>query len=360
MTTFESSHIHNAVSAGAIDAASADHLLEYLAKGDKQGNQLADEEQFRFLTSFNDIFVVIGIVLFLGAIIALVPHGFIADSTSLSRLNQLEPTAIAAVASWGLAEIFTRRRRMALPSIVLLLTFVGFSFIAALSVYDIAANNSPSDSSPFGLATASLVSVVAALLHWLRFKVPITVAAGAAAVAGLALSLVAYAAPTSLPDFPYFTILPAGVLILAAALWYDSTDRLRVTRRTDIAFWLHLLAAPLIVHPIVYPLTKGSGLTPTTATVIIGLFTILSLLALLIDRRALLVSSLTYFGYAAWQMIKLAGLENTGTALAVLIVGTTVLALSVSWQFLRGALVAIMPNSIKLQVPPIKNQRHKS
>ena len=35
-----------------------------------------------------------------------------------------------AVTSWGLAEYFTRQRRMALPSIVLLLAFVGGVFEA--------------------------------------------------------------------------------------------------------------------------------------------------------------------------------------------------------------------------------------
>jgi hypothetical protein len=32
---------------------------------------------------------------------------------------------LVAAAAWGLAEFFTRKRRMALPSIVLLLAFVG-------------------------------------------------------------------------------------------------------------------------------------------------------------------------------------------------------------------------------------------
>jgi hypothetical protein len=31
-------------------------------------------------------------------------------------------------------------------------------------------------------------------------------------------------------------------------MWWDSSDRARLTRRSDVAFWLHLLAAPMIVQ----------------------------------------------------------------------------------------------------------------
>ena len=40
-----------------------------------------------------------------------------------------------------------------------------------------------------------------------------------------------------------------GLISLGTALW-DSRNTLRVTREADIAFWLHILAAGLIVHPL--------------------------------------------------------------------------------------------------------------
>ena len=34
-------------------------------------------------------------------------------------------------------------------------------------------------------------------------------------------------------------------------MYYDLSDRTRTTRLADCAFWLHLLAAPLIVHSLI-------------------------------------------------------------------------------------------------------------
>jgi hypothetical protein len=368
MTKFELSDVQNAVAAGVLDAATADRFAEYLERLDQQGNQLADEEQFRLITSFNDIFVTIGIALFLGAVIWLVPVNTpFSEGRHYTMLPwSFQQASAAAIVSWGLAEMFTRRRRMALPSIILLSVFVVTSAFAAahgfslLTRPDETFRESAKNHLLLTWAAGSLSGLGAAILHWLRFKVPITVAAGAAALAGLILSILGYSNPNIISDYPFLTIMPLGLVILALALWYDSTDRLRLTRRTDIAFWLHLLAAPLIVHPIVYPLTTGAGLTTSSAFVIICLFLIMSLLALIIDRRALLVSSLTYFGYAAYQMIKLTGLQDQSSAIATLIVGATVLLLSIGWQHLRRIVLRILPSAIQHRVPPTVTNKHKS
>ncbi len=352
---FSTDDIHDAVNTGAVDQATADRLLEYLASKHALGNRLADEEQFRLVTSFNDIFVTIGIALFLGALMWLVTWSPDQNTSGFG-------SALAvAVASWLLAEIFTRRRRMALPSIVLLVTFVLSSAICASLAYTYAAAlrhlNVYADivtHDPVALVVASSTGFLAASVHWFRFKVPVTVAAGVAALAGLILSIASYRYSNWVWDYHYLTVLPLGLLVLALALWTDSTDRLRLTRRTDIAFWLHMLAAPFVVHPVVYPLIIKDGLDTAGAAIVIALFFVMSLLALIIDRRALLVSSLTYFGYAAYQIVKLAGLEGQGTAFAVLIVGATVLLLSVGWQALRKFIVIVLPDPVRNLVPPIK------
>ena len=50
---------------------------------------------------------------------------------------------------------------------------------------------------------------------------------------------------------PDLVILPlvfaAGIAIFTYAMRWDISDRARQTRRSDVAFWLHLLAA---LHPI--------------------------------------------------------------------------------------------------------------
>ena len=80
-----------------------------------------DDEQLRFIGGFSDMFVTLGLAMFLGAI------GYFARS---QRADLSVSIAIAA-AAWLLAEFFTRRRRMALPSIVLLIVFAWAGFAAS-------------------------------------------------------------------------------------------------------------------------------------------------------------------------------------------------------------------------------------
>ena len=90
-----------------------------------------------------------------------------------------------------------------------------------------------------------------------------------------------------------FIAFASGLVILAAAMAYDARDLKRTTRFSDCAFWLHLVAAPLIVSPVITLIkqsTNGQRAQPRPSCCMtvfcLGLF------ALAIDRRALLVSSL--------------------------------------------------------------------
>src|SRR5882724_8264960 len=72
-----------------------------------------DDEQLRIISGFSYIFVTIGLALFLGAI------GFFAGASGGGPGLGI----VIAATAWLLAEFFTRVRRMALPSIVLLIVF---------------------------------------------------------------------------------------------------------------------------------------------------------------------------------------------------------------------------------------------
>ncbi len=54
-------------------------------------------------------------------------------------------------------------------------------------------------------------------------------------------------------------VLLLGIGTFLFAMWWDSSDRARLTRRADVAFWLHLLAAPMIVHPVFTLLGLNDG-----------------------------------------------------------------------------------------------------
>ncbi len=93
---------------------------------------------------------------------------------------------------------------------------------------------------------------------------PITVAAGAAAVAGLFLvdrssRIVQPGDGESAKNLILGFILLLGIGMFLFAMWWDASDRARLTRRSDVAFWLHLLAAPMIAHPIFTLLGLNTG-----------------------------------------------------------------------------------------------------
>src|SRR5438874_8646597 len=123
--------LDDAVASGVISAAAADALRAHIER--QRATPIADEEQFRLITGFNDIFVSIAAAILLFAV------GWIGQSLGQSAglivdvngPSPLAPLAVAATA-WPLAMFFTAKRRMALPSILLLLAFVGGVFATAL------------------------------------------------------------------------------------------------------------------------------------------------------------------------------------------------------------------------------------
>src|SRR5579863_7315890 len=252
----------------------------------------ADEESFRLLTGFSDIFVAIALILVLIALYWL-----------SARVFDHAGGVVLAVASWGLAEFFTRKRRMALPSILLMGAFVGGVLAATFSALQLLPVG------PHGVLRAVVwgaLGAMAAFAHWVRFKVPVTVAAGALTVAAAAVAAVS--AFTESPAITRLAVLAAGLAVFALALAWDASDPLRKTRRSDVAFWLHLTAAPAIVHPIfaMLGLTGGSWLSVlglafgpppppasphvfVSASVSVAIYAVLAVVALIVDRRALRV-----------------------------------------------------------------------
>ena len=355
---YSQNDLDEAVAAGAMSAEAAASLRNFV---DRQRHSPAvDEENFRLITGFNDIFVSIAAAILLFAV------GFIGQWIGIRtglivELDGPSPIAPALVAatSWGLALFFTAKRRMALPSILLLLTFVfgvlttaGFTLVMGAGPESL--NNNPQLSGVIGAISAA-IAAAAAWLHWKRFRVPITVAAGAASIAGLAVGLLVAAlgetAQQSLNLILGF-VLFLGIGTFLFAMWWDGSDRARTTRRADVAFWLHLLAAPMIVHPVFTLL----GLNNNTATVSEGfvavlLYVVLGLTALAVDRRALLVSALAYVLYALNALFREFGAVELNVALTALVIGSALLMLSAFWSQARAIVVGPLPESLQERLP---------
>ncbi len=335
---YSDADIEEAVGAGVLSAEAAAAFRAHVAG--KHGTPVADEEQFRLVTGFNDIFVTLAAGLVLTAV------GWMVASWHLAAAGG----AVAAT-SWGLAEYFTRMRRMALPSIFLLLTFVGGVFAALLaSVVD--------DFLMFdwqGTTLPALAAALAAWLHWRRFHVPITVAAGAGALVAAALGFVLDSTLDHDPSLTESILQPlmfvAGTAVFVWAMTWDLSDTKRRTRRSDIAFWLHLLAAPLIVHPV-FSLTAGeSGSDVLSSLTVVLVYVLFGAVSLAIDRRALLVSAAGYLFFAIYVLVGVAAPEFRH-ALAALVVGGTLLLLSAFWQGARALVLGVVPDAWRRRLPP--------
>src|SRR2546430_7194783 len=120
--------------------------------------------------------------------------------------------------------------------------------------------------------------------------------------------------------FPYTTLFRSGMFLFA--MWWDGSDRARLTRRSDVAFWLHLLAAPMIVHPVftLLGLTKGH-INVGEGLAVVALYVVLGITALAVDRRALLVSALAYVLYALQALFREFGAVELNVALTALVIG---------------------------------------
>lgn len=368
--------INSAVAAGALsaDAATSFRAHMTLVRDMPRG----DEENFRLINSFNDIFVAIGVVIMLlaagaigqalGEIFAAAPvwspdmtdtqyEGFARQNELSAGLAMLLGGALSGVTAWLLAEFFTRRRRMALPSIILLLAFVGSVFAATLGAGGAIAGLDEVTGA-FVVSFSGLIAAGAAWLHWRRFKVPITVAAGAAAVCVTIVAIiVALADAAGIEDAATLLLwltFFAGLAVFALAMHWDMSDRERITRRSDVAFWLHLLAAPMIAHPVFYSLgimDGGDAVGIGQALAVLAIYVVFGLVALTIDRRALLVSALAYVLAALTFLFDRFGAVELNFALTALVIGSALLSLSAFWTPIRGALVRRLPNDWRDRLP---------
>ena len=347
---YSENDLSQAVDAGVLQRAEVDAFRNFVAA--QRAVPAVDEEHFRLVTGFNDIFVGIA------AIIALVAAGAIGGGL------------LTAAVACGLAEFFTRKRRMAFPSIILLLAFVGgiawgcFGILLALMERDLLPETD--NSLIWGAMTASIAifTAVAAYLHWRRFQVPITIAALTAAVAAIpVIAVIAFVGTLEVKDVEaaqsfalsvaLSATLIAGLAVFAFAMWWDLQDRDRQTRKSDVAFWLHLLAAPMIAHPLFAFLgaTTGEIIGVGSIIAILGVYLLFALVALAVDRRALLVSALAYVLFALGSLFRTFGGIEEPVAITALIIGSALLMLSAFWGVLRSKVVAMLPADWSARLP---------
>lgn len=334
-----------AVDAGILTQPQAERLAGFWIAPvpDSAGDSVshADAEEVRFARGFHDVFISIGIVVLLfGLWFALRSAG--ASGLHYTRGLAMSAGSVALVV-WGLSEVFARRKRLALPSFILTIAFAP-AFLAAcigLATGALSLNLAfhQEAGSPL-LILPTLLGIGGGALHYWRFRVPVGVAVVAGTVFFLAAVLVEVVAPGALEAHTAWFTLAAGLAAFVMAMRYDARDRQRVMVASDKAFWLHLLAAPLIVHSILALTTSGVGeLDQGDAMIVIVLFAALALVAVIVDRRAILVSGLGYFGVAIGTLMAEADISgSTAVSVTLLLLGSFILLLGSAWRIVRRTL----------------------
>jgi hypothetical protein len=336
----------------------ADLIPNDAAAAGSTASDAADNERFRVLGGFSDIFVALGLALLYGAVL-LAANAF--DALLLSL--------ISVALAWGLSEVFSRRMRLALPSILLanafaysmlITVFLAFGYLT--DGYSTLRNASFTRWMGVPGILAGTAMAGAAWLHFRRFGVPINWAIGVAGGVIAMFALIVQLTGLHILAHANTIIGTLGFTVFGIALWMDARDPLRQTTRADSAFWLHLLAAPMIVHPLVggyawggFGLRSASSASTGVMLTIVALFVIMAIVSIIIDRRALLVSGLSYTGVAIAGLVRSFGLNTgqTGLIVTLLVLALIVLSLSAFWQTLRRAVVPRLPLGLwRAYLPP--------
>lgn len=322
-----------AVKAGIFDESAVKSFRQFIDQS--HNTQSFDEENFRLISGFNDVFVSIASLLFL-----------LSAAWLTGRQSEALGFLLAAIISWLLSLYFVLKRKLALPAIVFLACYVVGVFGFWVELLD-----HFGASQKLAIIFACALTTVMTWFHWLMFKVPITVAAGVGCLMAFVIAVFA----ASLPEFhAYLPLIVAacGVTTFLVAMYWDAQDTERKSRKSDVAFWLHLAAAPLIVHPVFTELGVTRGHVPiyAIATVVV-LYLIIGFVSIAIDRRALMVSALVYVIYAVTELFKTYGVVSSGIAVSGVVIGSMLVFLSAAWQTVRQFLLGYLPESIRRYLP---------
>ncbi|CUH79691.1 hypothetical protein TRM7557_02524 [Tritonibacter multivorans] len=308
------------------------------------------DEPFELFKGFNEIFIVIGLIILCSGWITMNSVALAADFGNY-KTHLMGAAGIGAVFLWGVSEYFIRHRRMVGPAIALSIMFAGNALagFAAWRAQPFMIAQNDYSSLPIALG----LSIVALAIYWIRFRVPFTMALMALGLFAVALIIGADRAgvPSGFADlfrlsaqgpFAWIT-LAVGLAVFAMAMAFDLSDPHRVTRRSAQGFWLHVVAAPALVNTIALSLMERSQ---DTLLVVVLLF--FALVAIVIDRRSFLITAIGYIVALASTVF-----DGESAGLFVLGLGLFLVALGAFWARIRAALLSLLSGVLPLhRLPP--------
>lgn len=357
------SGIKRATDDGVISNAQADRLLPYLVADKNAGAFFrdggeghlpahSDTETPRFVRGFHDILITIGVV------VVLLGLG------GIGSVFALFPAIIV------LAEILVRRQRLALPAVALTIaTAVSIGAVNA-ALYDYFVSSIPREALQIFLMVL-LFPPIMALFYW-QYRVPLALAGLFVAAALLALTGIfvvmeqVTGSANVVSDYRLASLmifLIAALSLFALAMRYDLSDRYRVTRRSDIAFWLHLATAPALLYALLafvfirsggsLFLEEGNGLY-SSAALVVCVVVLLMLIGIIIDRRAFVTSGLVSLIATVVAVLRQGEISGGNATFAALFaVGVFVLVIGIGWSSLRRVIVAQLPSGLQEKLPPV-------
>ena len=399
--------IRDSINAGIISEAQAARITELaLFRNDERGRTSSLEkpfEQFRilkkiFITIFliiKEIFITIFLIILamiwiiLSLFLTPLEEGFLALGLGICALLGMYGTI-------ALAKFFTTRLRMVAPSVALAIIFS----VGAIAM---------------GMAIAEGIKYLGLLIHthWIvmfaatlflaiyyfLFRVPFTMVLIALGILDTVFAFFLGYPPLVLWDILFFLLVGValeggfesllgqlqrtsewpfsmltmvlGLAYLTVALAFDMSDPHRVTRRADVAFWMHVMAALTVVNTVAATLYAQDS---TLAHLLLVLFVMLmTVLALIIDRRSVLIVGTGYiialiigftehsFGGSIFAFLAghggtveyLPALEDAFTFALIAALGLLIAILGAQWQFVRRLLMRLLPDFPgKNRLPP--------
>ncbi len=351
----ERDDLRAAVSAGIVTEAQAASLstLAHSRRGARE-NLAPGDEPFELFKGFNEIFIVIGLLILAAGWAGV--NGFaMANQITNPQQSAVTLGLVGAVILWLLSEYFIRRRRMVAPAIALSVLFAGNAAMALVAYFAepfmLAQEDFSSLPLPFAVGTFAL------FVYWFRFRVPFAMAMIAVGMFIVALLLAATTrgTPEDVSDlfllsaggpFAWIT-LALGVIVFIVAMIFDMSDPHRVTRRSANGFWLHIVAAPALVNTIALTLLEQGG--TGSNLVLLAFLAVFAVVAILIDRRSFLIAAIGYIVALSATVF-----EGEGAAMTILILGIILLLLGAFWERIRAILLGLLPSAFpKHRLPPV-------
>ena len=276
-------------------------------------------EPLRFIRSFGDIFISLGVVLLVIAINMLPLSGY---------LYFIPVLGFVVMSEW-----LVRVRRLVLPGIAILIAILYFVNKAIGFDHD--------NATIIGLGILSFTSLV----FYLRYRMPFSLLPLAASLVAIAIIQIG----VELIEYPVI-FAGLGLIVFVVAMGFDVRDTERKTHLSDSAFWLHLLASPLIVHGVMISMlfSNHEWLKPINGEFFIVLFfAIFLFIALLLDRRAILVSTQIYMIYALTQILQ--GQFDSAQNIMIyvlLLLGFVVIFFGTYWYKTRNLIFGFLSASV--------------